>query len=232
MRSVQAKAKPAEGAEGIREFLLQGITRGAFAPGHKLPTEREFAQRFRVARSAARKILAVLEMEGYITRAVGRGTFVADPSRRQPRQLPPPNEANVSPAQIMEARLLFEPGLAELAVANATPADLARMESCAEKAEAARTLEEFELWDGALHQAIAAATHNLLVMRFFDMIHALRQQAEWGKLKRRSLTPERRLAYQCEHREAVEALRERDAQKARECLARHLRHVRDNLLGY
>ena len=232
MRSVQGRAKPGAGAEQIREFLLQGITQGVLGPGQKLPTERELAGRFGVPRSAARKVLAVLETEGYITRQVGRGTFVAESALRGSRGQPTPNEANVSPAQIMEARLLFEPGLAELAVTNATPADFARIESCADKAEAARTLEEFELWDGALHQAIAAATHNMLVIRFFDMISLLRQQAEWGKLKRRSLTPERRLAYQREHREVVEALRERDGERARGCLTRHLRNVRDNLLGY
>lgn len=229
---VQARTKQAGGVEAIREFLLQGITQGVLLPGQKLPTERELAERYSVPRSAARKILARLEIEGYITRAVGSGTFVADPALRNTRELPPANESHVSPAQIMEARLLFEPGLAELAVINATPADFARFECCLEKSEAARTIEEFELWDGALHQAIATATHNTLVIRFFDMIHALRQQAEWGKLRRRSLTPERRQATRREHQHLVRALLERDPDLARRTLATHLRNVRDNILGY
>lgn len=232
MTNVQAHLKPAGGAEAIREFLLQGITQGVLIPGQKLPTERDLAERYSVPRSAARKILAGLETEGYITRAVGSGTFVADPSLRHPRELPPLNEAHVSPAQIMEARLLFEPALAELAVTNATPADFARFESCLEKSEAARTVEEFELWDGALHQAIAMATHNTLVIRFFDIIHSLRQQAEWGKLKQRSLTPERRQATKREHQHLVKAILARDPELARKTLATHLRNVRDNLLGY
>ena len=140
--------------------------------------------------------------------------------------------AHVSPAQIMEARLLFEPGLAELAVTNATPADFARFEFCLERSEAARTIEEFDLWDRALHQAIAIATHNTLVIRFFDMIHTLRQQAEWGKLKQRSLTPERRQATRREHQDLVKAILDRDPDLARKTLAAHLRNVRANLLGY
>ncbi|HUY02242.1 MAG TPA: FadR/GntR family transcriptional regulator [Rhodocyclaceae bacterium] len=232
MVEVQERTKQTDGAAAIRDYLLQGITQGSLTPGQKLPTERDLAERYKVPRSAARKILAGLETEGYITRAVGSGTFVADQTLRQPRELPPINEAHVSPAQIMEARLLFEPGLAELAVTNATPADFARFAACLEKSEAARTVEEFELWDGALHQAIAAATHNTLVIRFFELIHTLRQQAEWGKLKRRSLTPERRQATRREHRDLVEAILERDPERARKSLATHLRKVRDNLLGY
>ena len=226
------RIKQTGGAEAIHEFLLQGITQGLFTPGQKLPTERELAERYSVPRSATRKVLSGLETKGYIKRAVGSGTFVSDTQQSHPSEMLPVSESNVSPAQIMEARLLFEPGLAELAVTNATPADFARFESCLEKAEAARTIEAFEFWDGALHQAIAAATHNKLVIRFADTIHSLRQQAEWGKLKQRSLTPERRQATRREHRELVKAIMGRDPELARKTLTTHLRKVRDNLLGY
>jgi DNA-binding FadR family transcriptional regulator len=59
-----------------------------------------------------------------------------------------------------------------------------------------------------------------------------RNQAEWGQLKRRSVTPERRLEYQREHRALVEALVERDAQLAREVCLAHLTRVRHNMMGY
>ena len=74
------------------------------------------------------------------------------------------------------------------------PADFERMEACLEKAEKAATLDEFELWDAALHEALAEATHNRFVIRVLDMVTAVRQQAEWGKLKDRIVTPERRIA--------------------------------------
>lgn len=218
-----------EGA--IRDFVLEGLASGRLGPGARLPTEREFAERFSVPRSGARRALAALETEGLIVRAVGRGTFVAD-SLERATSAEVVSEGNVSPAQIMEARIVFEPALAEMVVANGTPADFARMATCLERAESARSLEEFEMWDAALHRAIAAAAHNPLVERFFGIVHALREQAEWGELKRRSLTPERRLAYQQDHREIVEALTARDAVRAREVLSRHLRRVRHNLVGY
>ncbi|MFY8087294.1 MAG: FCD domain-containing protein [Rubrivivax sp.] len=50
-------------------------------------------------------------------------------------------------------------------------------------------------------------------------------------MKKRSVTPERRLAYQREHRALVDALSDRDAERARALTLEHLVHVRRNLLG-
>ena len=51
-------------------------------------------------------------------------------------------------------------------------------------------------------------------------------------LKKRSLTEERRQTYQREHRQLLNALRERDPIRARQALTHHLLGVRNNLLGY
>jgi DNA-binding FadR family transcriptional regulator len=178
-----------------------------------------------------RKTLAQLEAEGSITRHVGRGTFLAGSPRKELHMLPAESVAHTSPAELMDARLRIEPALAELIVTNATRADLERMETCLEKAERAATLDEFELWDAALHQAFAAATHNRFIERVLDMVAAVRQQSEWGKLKDRIVTPERRLEYQKEHRTIVEALKARDADRARDAIVTHLQHARRNLFN-
>jgi len=222
------------GAQRIREFILNAAAEGTLAPGVKLPTERELAERFTVPRNAVRKMLAQLEAEGAITRHVGRGTFLANDGNTAPGEgsFPFDSVAHTSPAELMEARLRIEPALAELIATNATPADFERMETCLEKSERAATLDEFELWDAALHQALATATHNRFVIRVLDLVAALRQQAEWGKLKDRIVTPERRIKYQQEHRDIVRALKARDADLARQCIADHLQHARRNLFGF
>jgi DNA-binding FadR family transcriptional regulator len=132
----------------------------------------------------------------------------------------------------MEARLRIEPAITELVVTNATSADFDRMEMCLDKAERAATLDEFELWDAALHEAMARATHNRFVIRILDIVTAIRQQSEWGKLKDRIVTPERRLKYQAEHRAIVSALKDRDAIRAKDAIAMHLQHAWRNLFGY
>lgn len=227
------RSKSKHGANRLRDHLLSGIAEGRLRPGERLPTERELVARFATARSAARRTLAQLEAEGHITRTVGRGTFVAGlGSESQAERARALLEGmKVSPAELMEARLRFEPEMAEMVVTHATADDFERMAHCLERAEKGATLNDFEIWDAALHQAIAQATHNRLVIAVCDMISVVRQQAEWGKLKDRIVTPERRLGYQDQHRRIVEALRRRDADEARRAMAEHLTYARRNLFG-
>lgn len=211
----------------IRAFLLETVAQGAVGPGGKLPTERELATRFALPRNTVRKTLAQLEAEGVVTRHVGRGTYLADTGG-----FPADSITHTSPAELMEARMRLEPAMAELIVINATPADFERMETCLDRAERGTTLDDFEVWDAALHQALAAATHNRFVTRVFDMATAVRHQTEWGKLKDRVVTPERRIRYQQEHRAIVTALKARDAELARAAILAHLQHARRNLFGF
>jgi DNA-binding FadR family transcriptional regulator len=106
------------------------------------------------------------------------------------------------------------------------------MDECNAQAEAATTLEAFEHWDAQLHEAIAGAAHNSFVGAVFRLMNEVRSQGEWGVLKRRSATPERRVEYQREHRALVDALKQRDAERARALCLAHLVHVRTNMLGY
>lgn len=220
-----------DGAQRIRELVLDADAGASPGAGNRLPTERELARRFNLPRNAVRKTLAILEAEGSITRHVGRGTFLAGRAVAAPGA---PLEAAVhtSPAELMEARLRVEPALAELIATNGTSADFERMETCLVRAERAATLDEFELWDAALHEALAQATHNRFIVSVLELVTAARRQAEWGKLKDRIVTAERRLRYQEEHREIVLALRERDAERARAAMIAHLQHARRNLFGY
>jgi DNA-binding FadR family transcriptional regulator len=220
-----------DGAQRVREFILSHASEGLFVPGSRLPTERELARRLNVPRNAVRRGLARLEAEGSITRHVGRGTFLSGHAAES-RAGAGEGVAHASPAELMEARLRVEPALAELIATNANPADFERMEACLANAERAMSLDEFELWDAALHETLAQATHNRFIIRVLEMVTAARQQAEWGKLKDRIVTPERRLRYQEEHRAIVRALRERDAERARAAIVAHLQHARRNLFGY
>jgi GntR family transcriptional regulator, uxu operon transcriptional repressor len=228
----KSRTQSTAGAERIREFITTAAAGGTLAPGARLPTERELARRFALPRNAVRKTLAQLEADGAITRHVGRGTFLATQRGAGGEDPAFDNVAHTSPAELMEARLRLEPALAELIVTNATAADFERMEACLDKAERATTLDEFELWDAALHQALATATHNRFIIRVLDMVTAVRRQAEWGKLKDRIVTPGRRIKYQEEHRDIVRSLRERDAERARAFIVAHLQHARRNLFGY
>ena len=217
-----------DGALALREALLAGLRDGRWHPGERLPTERALAAHAGVGRTVVRRVLAGLRDAGLIHQAVGRGTFVADDIRER---LHPAAALPISPAELMEARERIEPMRVELAVTRATAADFDAMETCCARAEAAATLADFEHWDAALHDRIARASHNGFFVAVFQLVNDVRDRGEWGVLKQRSMTPQRRAEYQREHRALVAALKSRDATLARERITTHLQRVRRNLLG-
>lgn len=219
-----------KGAQALAGHLLEEIGSGRIPVGAKLPGERELSERFNTSRGSVRRVLAALGDAGWITRTGGSGTFASRPAQALAPTLDlgiPVNQT--SPAELMEARLLIEPLMPALIVRNATRADFDRMHECLVKGEQAQALEEFEHWDGALHQALAHATHNRFFLQVLDLTNRVRQQDDWGTLKRNSLTPERRAQYERQHREIVAALEDRNAEQARNALVAHLTQIQRNL---
>lgn len=215
----------------VRDFILAGIRAGTYRLNAKLPTERALSEQLGVPRSAVRDALAVLESGGAITRIIGSGTYVREDAASTAEVTVAAAAPAASPAEIMQARLLVEPQLAQLAAFNANRDDLARLDECIREGDAADSFEAFEHWDAALHDAIARSTHNRLVIEIYAMITRARDFVEWGELKRRSLSTERRELYRRDHHEIVDALKARDVSRAQQALSRHLLRVRENLLG-
>ena len=225
-----------DAAAALREAILENLRSRTWRAGHRIPPERELGDQYGISRSTVRRVLLDFKRKRLITQAVGSGTYVSEQVHEALSSLstlaPGGGASAISPAELMSARLLLEPSIIEMAIGNATAADFALMDECNRQAEGATTLEDFEHWDAALHEAIAAAAHNGFITRVFRLMNEVRSQGEWGVLKRRSATPERRLEYQQEHRALVEALKQRDAERARALCVEHLLHVRTNLLGH
>lgn len=222
-----------DAAASLRETILQNLRSRTWRAGHRIPTERALSEEFGLSRSTVRRVLLDFKRKRLITQTVGSGTYVSEQVHEALGDIAPSGPAQtVSPAELMSARLVLEPALIDMVIGNATAADFARMDDCNHQAEGATTLEEFERWDAALHEAIAEAAHNGFIAGTFRLMNEVRSQSEWGVLKRRSATPERRLEYQQEHRALVAALKDRDAERARALCLAHLLHVRTNMLGF
>jgi GntR family transcriptional repressor for pyruvate dehydrogenase complex len=233
MDRVDHRARKGSGIFAMMAEIERSIASGAWAPGTKLPTERELEAQFGLARNTLRKSLKRLEEEGKIVRHVGRGSFVApihatvigrDDANLAQRL------SGASPAEVMEVRLIVEPEAAELAATRANADDFRRIGECLLECERANAVMAFEHWDGMLHLAIIAAAKNSLLEALCGAINEVRNQPEWAKLKQRSVTPERRQLYQQQHDAIVTALRDRDGVGVKRALRHHLRTVQANLL--
>ena len=224
---------PTDNAATFEETLLDNLKSRKWRAGHRIPTERDFSAQSGLSRSTVRRVLAGLKERGLITQTVGSGTYVSHQVAEALGSMTDAGLAHAtSPAELMSARLVLEPAIIDMVAANANSADFARMEECCNKAEAATSLEDFERWDSRLHEVIADAAHNTFITSVFRLMNHARAEAEWGVLKRRSATPERRQDYQKEHRALVAALKNRDVVQARALSTAHLVHVRRSMLGY
>jgi GntR family transcriptional regulator, uxu operon transcriptional repressor len=250
---------PAQLRYRLAELILADSARAGLGPGARLPTERKLAADMGATRTSIRQALAVLEAEGHISREVGRGTFLrrtlgpagagtdgpgAGPVDRPAhgaalaapggRPAGPPGVEvadGFAPADVMTIRRLLEPLAMPLVVAWATAADFKEMDRCLAGGGQARSYDEFENWDLALHRSIMAASHSPLLGQLYAVIESARHGHSWGDLKRRSASQERRERYQADHAELVAALRARDTDRATEAMRVHLARVNTDLFG-
>ncbi len=151
----------------VLDRLIERIRAGEFRPGDQLPSERELMTAYGVGRPAVREALQALERDGIVSISHGERARVVMPTAgsmieqiaSSARHL-----LSVEPdtlAQLKDARLFLETGLARRAAANATPEAVARLRNRLEAHRRARDdLEDFLPRDMAFHREIATMTGN------------------------------------------------------------------------
>ncbi|MCS0494741.1 GntR family transcriptional regulator [Ancylobacter sp. MQZ15Z-1] len=206
--------------------LRRRITSGKYPGQSKLPPERMLAEELEVSRGTLRKALNVLESEGLIWRHVGKGTFVGHPSVRVPLAFEL-STLSISPRELLEARLMFEPIIAARAAHSATHADIQYIRKCVTKAHHASNWENFELWDRTLHRAIAAATQNSACVMFLDIVNKARENDDWSRTQLPPLGSNIPVRSRAIHFDILEAITRRNASAAARAMKLHLERVRD-----
>ncbi len=215
-----ARAKSERDAQAMYRDLKSAITTGVYADGGRLPTERALAEHFDAARNSVRKALNMLADEGLIVRHVGRGTFVSDRVAAEDYTL----------AELLEARLLFEPSLPDLVVERITPELIAEMDASLERLRHAESWAEFKEAKYGVHMAIARGSHNRFIVAMFEQIVASRRRARWGRPGQNPAPVQavREAAYR-DNKVIVEALRAGDAEKARQAIRDYLLRTLSNV---
>jgi DNA-binding FadR family transcriptional regulator len=216
-------------ATAIEGSLRKRIAAGEWSATGRLPAERELATQYGVARNTVRRAVEAIAHDGTVERHVGRGTFVngevrelADIVRRV---------TGVSPTDLMAARLIVEPQAAAIAANNASSSDLLAIAEAHDRASEARQTEEFEYWDTQLHQRIFAATRNELLVSIHAILQVIRSRNAWIELKRKTFSENRWRDYCAQHAKVIAALKNRDAERAREAMRVHIAAIELSLFG-
>ncbi|MGY5809229.1 GntR family transcriptional regulator [Rhizobium sp. LEGMi198b] len=215
--ALQAADDSAEtSTQQIRDAIRDAIVERRLAPGAKL-SEADVGNLFNVSRTLARAALQALSYEGLVSVEKNRGAFVAYPS---------PEEAR----QIFAARRLVEPGILLEAAARISPADIQHLRQLLllegrlveEHGSAARRAEIKA--SGDFHLAIAVISGNAIMQRFMEELVARSSLviALYGQSTASSCGHH-------EHGEIVDALEQKDSDRACRLMLQHIAHIETDL---
>ncbi|MEM8649609.1 MAG: FadR/GntR family transcriptional regulator [Pseudomonadota bacterium] len=222
--------KTSMGARAISLRLRRAIETGTFSDGDQLPTERELAENYSASRSTIRNALDMLENAGLLERKVGSGTFVTYDGKKETDVVDVIDQ--ISPIQLIDARIGIERQITRLAVIHATRRDMDVMGGILERMIASENdRDNFSRLDSDFHLQLAKSTGNPLMVHLYEQINEVRSHNQWTAMKNLILSPDQIRKYNDHHKEILDGLYNRDTASAIEALNRHMDLARQDLIG-
>jgi GntR family transcriptional repressor for pyruvate dehydrogenase complex len=193
--------------------IKESIMRGELVPGDRLPGASELADKLGVGISSVREAIKMLESMGAVESRQGEGTFICDACHE--------GAANAFEIQLMllprtaehlvQFREMFETAYTHLAMREATPGDLKKVEAVVlgqeakvqEQSPNALTSAQDEL---DFHRSVLYCTHNPYVIKIGEVSLKLLFDVLQDRLAPLSIANAAR-----DHRDILEALREKDS---------------------
>ena len=154
-------------SEEIRLALLDAIRSGTLGPGLSLPSERELAEQFGVARTSVREAMQGLVSLGVVERRGNRthvtehlpGLSLEDGDHRKERV-----------RELFEVRRIIEIPLAEMVSNRAREEDIRMIQVIASRFTANMRIDDFRQLDREFHTALAAASGNRLLAEVYGKV--------------------------------------------------------------
>lgn len=204
------------------------IDAGIYPRGSRLASERDLAEEFGVSRPTVREAMIALEIRGLVDARPGSGIYVTEAA---PATGPGP-ELDIGAFELTEARRLFEGEACALAASIISDAELVELETVlgqmVDENEYAASMGEQA--DRRFHVTIARATQNTAIVMVVENLWDLRYRsplcaAMLGRAREVGVRPLIE-----DHREILDALRDRDPELARQAMRAHLSRVIEDLL--
>ncbi len=212
--------------EYVARQLRQAILDGEYAPGERLPIERELSEQFGVSRSAIRQALLILSHQGLVKvrSGAGGGPFVTRGSL--PAAIAAFENVLISdPAAVEEfvqAKLIIEPAITGHVASSisAESLDLLR-HNVAEFRKALRRKEDPTELALEFHSIIIRSSDNRYLSVILQLIgqtlDRLPAVPESGPVNQRQVLRD--------HEQLIEALERHDAEEARQLTTDHLEKI-------
>jgi len=204
------------------ERLGAAIKMGLYEPGDQLPSERDIAQMMGISRTTVREAIGLLVTQGILVVKRGRtgGTFVSNqpplPTVLEVRHRLNANGATL--AEILDHRLIVEAGIAELAAQRAEETQVDELQDLVDRMRQIDVFSEYRKLDTQFHLLIAKTTQTNRLPAIVVDIHAeltdLLQTAPYSNAQRIHSTQQ--------HQDIVDAIRQKDGDRARQLMQEHI----------
>jgi GntR family transcriptional repressor for pyruvate dehydrogenase complex len=139
------------------------IVAGEFAPGARLPREKELAERLGLSRNSLREAVRALSLIGVLEARQGDGTYVTslEPDLLLAGTLFV-SDLLTGPTlrELYEVRRILEPAATRMAAPRLTDSDFVELEASLERMDAAETTQAFIDADVDFHRVIVGACGN------------------------------------------------------------------------
>lgn len=203
------------------------IGRGEFAPGQRLPAERDLAKQLGVSRPVVREAMIALEIAGLLEVRTGSGAYVCE----KPAEPATPLNIGHSPTDILNARRLIEGEIAALAAIHAAAGDVEAMAGQIVQMQADH--DAGRPWQGAdlgFHAAIARASGNAALVSVVERLWQDQHAPVFTLLSERMRLSDNWNATLAGHQAIFAAIRARRPDAAREAMRAHLDQVLETMM--
>ena len=173
LKPVKSKLKNSHLAEQVQQQIYEYILEKPFAIGEKIPNEFELAEKFGVGRSTVREAVKLLISRGILSVRQGSGTYVMSttPAEQDPLGLGGEKNKMALALDLVEARLILEPGIAEQAAIHATKEQIEALQKICESVEKKiRAGEDYIEEDIAFHRCVAECSGNRVIRQLVPII--------------------------------------------------------------
>ena len=201
------------------EQIIKLIRENQLQAGDKLPNEFDMAGQLSVGRGTIREAVKILESRNIVEIRRGRGTFVCEHPGlvEDPLGLALVEDKGRMALDLCEVRLILEPELAALAAKRAGEKEIRKLAEIQEQIEKlCRQGESYLKKDMEFHELLARISRNSVMPRLVPIIQE--GVSLFIEVTELSLAEETLRT----HRKIVEAIHDRDPQKAREAMKEHL----------
>ncbi len=206
-------------AEQVEDQIYHYILDTPLEPGAKLPNEFALGEKFGVGRSTIREAIKLLSSKGIVEVRRGSGTYVVTTAKglSDPLGLRSVQDKNALALDLVNVRLLLEPGMAEMAALNATEEDIDRIRRLCDRVESKiQSGERYIEDDIAFHTCIAESSKNMVVEQLIPIIDTA--VLMFVNVTHKKLLDETILT----HRMLVDAIARHDPIGARSAMVMHL----------